>query len=280
MAYRSVLVPLAGDPPCSQRTRAALRLARAFDAHLSGVAATGVVDLADASLAAASLAEFAARATDMLRLQADEAVNHFESQCLATDFHDFEAFVDAAEPTRALLQHAPGHDLVVMTQADPSRPDHAAARKCVEHLVLYSPRPTLVLPYASRQDGLGSAALVAWDDSREAARAVADALPLLRRASRVHVVSWHETGLLRSRGQTPGLGPIRAWLERHGVAAEAHADRCSGPVADAILSRAADLGAGLIVMGAWGHARWAERVMGGATRGLLEAMTVPVMMSH
>lgn len=82
-------------------------------------------------------------------------------------------------------------------------------------------------------------------------------------------------GALRSH-----LEALQAWLGLHGVQAGARVEGTSLPIAETLLSRAADLGSDLIVMGAYGHARWAERLMGGATRGLLHAMTVPVLMSH
>ena len=73
---------------------------------------------------------------------------------------------------------------------------------------------------------------------------------------------------------------MASWLRKHGVSAELHTEVTSAHIADAMLSLACDLEADLIVMGAYGHARWAERMLGGATRGLLETMTVPVLMSH
>jgi nucleotide-binding universal stress UspA family protein len=163
-------------------------------------------------------------------------------------------------------------------------------------VVLHSARPTLILPCVSavsavsavneasaardtaRFDRIGTQVLVAWDDSREAARAIADALPLLRRAARVQVISWHEAddgGAAAAR-----LDALRRWLMWQGVVAEVQADTTPIDIADTMLSRAADMNADLLVMGAYGHARWAEWALGGATRGMLESMTVPVLMSH
>jgi nucleotide-binding universal stress UspA family protein len=120
---------------------------------------------------------------------------------------------------------------------------------------------------------------VAWDGSREAARAVADALPFLRKARRVNLVAWQEKGLLADTGPIK-LQQVCKWLALHGVAAEGHLETASMPIADAMLSRTADLDTDLVVMGAYGHTRWTERVLGGATRGVLASMTVPVLMSH
>ena len=80
--------------------------------------------------------------------------------------------------------------------------------------------------------------------------------------------------------QAPRLDALQHWLMWQGVSADVRIETTGVDIADAMLSRAADFGADLIVMGAYGHARWAERVLGGATRGLLASMTVPVLMSH
>ena len=127
----------------------------------------------------------------------------------------------------------------------------------------------------------GKRVLVAWDSSREAARAVNDSLPLLARADAVHVVS------INPRGHKPGEldrlpgADICLQLARHGVKAEAqHLVATDIEVGDLLLSRAADMGADLLVMGAYGHSRWREIVLGGATRQILGEMTVPVIMSH
>ena len=108
-----------------------------------------------------------------------------------------------------------------------------------------------------------------------------DALPLLRLAEQVEVVSWKESSAIDDARLTARLEALNRWLLWHGVASRMHTEvSVDIGIAEAMLSRAADLSADLIVMGAYGHARWTERMLGGATRGLLEAMTVPVLMSH
>jgi nucleotide-binding universal stress UspA family protein len=81
-------------------------------------------------------------------------------------------------------------------------------------------------------------------------------------------------------GLSDDLTSLLEWLQRHGVTAEASVERTEIAIADALLSRASDLGSDLIVMGAYGRSRWTERLLGGATRGVLATMTVPVLMSH
>jgi nucleotide-binding universal stress UspA family protein len=122
--------------------------------------------------------------------------------------------------------------------------------------------------------------VIGWNGAREAARAVFDALPLLKAAKAVHVVIVDAEGEPRVTQGNPGHRIVAA-LERHGVAAEA---RCinSGKTSagHALLNHATEAGAGLSIMGAYGHSRLREFVFGGATRTVLEEMKAPVLLSH
>jgi len=279
MTYRSLLVLLDQDPLCAARTEFAIRLAQALDCHLAGVAPTGYVDLPASSIAATSLAEFATLAWQALHDDAEQATLRFGDACRAAGLKSFEAVLDESDKAASLVHHAHCSDLTLLTQADPGTPGHRPMQEMIEQVVLFSARPTLILPYAGRFDTVGGLALVAWDDSREAARALSDALPLLRRARRVQVVSW-KTADEEGESLAARLDALGRWLMWQGVPAEVRVETTAIAIADAMLSRAADLDADLIVMGAYGHNRWAERVLGGATRGLLASMTVPVLMSH
>ena len=138
----------------------------------------------------------------------------------------------------------------------------------------------LVVPYAFERRPVGRRVLVAWNASREAARAVSDALPLLKRAGQVDVVAFEPGKSGAAHGEEPGAD-IALYLARHGV--KVTVSRVDAPdldVGNQLLSRAFDLSADLIVMGAWGHSRLRELVLGGVTRTVLESMTVPVLMAH
>ena len=279
MSYRSLLLHLDGKPLCAARSNLAITLAQAMDCHLVGLAPTGLLTLPVVPEAAVPLAEFSALAWEALHEQARLAAEGLRQRCEAARLRSFEVLVDAADEAESLVRHSHCSDLLIMTQPDPAAAGQRADRAMLEQVLLHSARPCLLLPYAGRFANLGERVLVAWDDSREAARAVADALPLLRRAQQVKVINWNEGGL----GDTPtraGLEALQQWLLWHGVAAETHSASTDIAIADAMLSQAADLDADLIVMGAYGHSRWTERMLGGATRGLLASMTVPVLMSH
>ena len=287
MTYRSLLVLLDQSSHNATRIDVAVRLAKDLDCHVVGLAATGLIELPASPRAASALAEFAAVAWDGLREEAVHNTQKFRDRCHAAQVKSCETVIDEADKAISLLRHAHCSDLVLLTQPDPDAFDHAQTQEMVEQVVLRSARPVLILPYVqtpaarARHAGVGGHVLVAWDDSPEAARAVADALPLLARARRVTVLSWRERGeredddALRAR-----LDALSRWLMWHGVAAEVGIEASSASIADAMLSRAADLDVDLLVMGAYGHSRWSERLLGGATRGLLRSMTVPVLMSH
>jgi len=280
MSYRSLLVLLDHTPACAARVRCAIRLAKDLDGHLVGLAPTDLVDLPNAPKAAASLQEYAAKVWDALRDQAERAADAFRDECHAGQLASFEAIIDEASKVDSLVSHARWADLTVLTQADPSEPNHAVAQDLVESVLLHSARPTLVLPYAGGARRIGSRVMVAWNDTHEAARAVSDALPLLRRASHVEVVTWGEGSGAREKPLRAQLDALQKWLKWQRVTATVRIERSGTSIADAMLSHAADLDADLIVMGAYGHSRWTELVLGGATRGLLASMTVPVLMSH
>ncbi len=279
MTYRSLLVLLDPTPLCDTRTQAAIKLAKTFESHLVGLAPTGLVDMPVATQNAASLAEYATLAWNTLRAQADLSVERFRQACREAGLSSYESLADDEGRARSLITHALCSDLTLLTQADPAAGDGRATREMLEQVIMHSARPTLVLPYAGRIDSVGRSIMVAWNNSRESARAVSDALPFLRRAETVEVVAWDES---RGTEETlpQSLESLQRWLTWQGVSAEMHVEKTSIHVCEAMLSRAADLSADLIVMGAYGHARWSERVLGGATRGLLDAMTVPVLMSH
>ena len=127
------------------------------------------------------------------------------------------------------------------------------------------------------KDGdIGRVALLGWKPTREAAHALAGALPMLCKADKVHVAVWNE-----GEGTSDGREEITRYLRAHGIAADVHG---YGPesrdVGEYLLSLASDVGADLMVMGCYGHGRMREWVLGGATRSVLRSMTVPVLMAH
>jgi nucleotide-binding universal stress UspA family protein len=167
-------------------------------------------------------------------------------------------------------------DLVVVGQ--PER-EKAMPDEVVDEGVLFeSGRPVIFVPFIQKGGMKLDRIMVCWDGSRAATRAIADAMPLLQKAKQVEIVI---IAAKPSKGDEVPGADLGQHLARHGLKVEVK--RITSPdidVPSTILSYAADSSADMIVMGGYGHSRLREFVLGGATRGLLESMTVPVLMSH
>jgi nucleotide-binding universal stress UspA family protein len=184
--------------------------------------------------------------------------------------------IASGDPIQATIAAARFADIAVIGQPDPGQDFEPDVAQLPFDLVLGAGRPVLMAPYAGEFGAVGKQALVAWNASREASRAVADALPILQTATRVRVL-----GIAAADGESDTLDKLVAYLGHHGIKAETSRAVASGINAgDVLLDAASDFGADLIVMGAWGHSRLRERLLGGVTRTLLDQMTVPVLMSH
>ncbi|CAG1017855.1 hypothetical protein BURC_02554 [Burkholderiaceae bacterium] len=279
MTYRSLLVLLDNSATCAARTHVAMRLARERDCHLVGLAPTGLIDIPAATEKTPALANYAALAWGALRDQAEWATDRFRKECRAAGLRSFEAVVDESDKAASVVRHAHCSDLVVMSQAAGDA-EHRADQAMLEQVILQSARPTLVVPRANHLPPVGWTALVAWNDSREAARALGDALPILVHSSTVELVQWKDVAAGEDAALRSRLDAAQRWLMWHGVACDVNVEATALPLAGAILSRATDLRADLVVMGAFGRSRWAERVLGGATRSMLTETTLPVLMSH
>jgi len=277
MSYRSIVVHVARDAGLEARVGLAIQLAKDMDAHLVGLAPTGLIGM-PITLEPSAIGELNQLAVEAMVAEARGAEAHFRQACDDAGLKSIETVIDEADQVESLVRHAHCSDLCVLSQPDPQQAGFRLARLQMEQVIVQSARPTLIVPYAGSFKAVGRRALVAWNDSREAARAVSDALPLLRRAQQVEVLHWHDPH--EPPLPAAGMQALARWLLWQGVSANVNAESTDIDVADAMLSRAADLGTDLIVMGAYGHARWSEIVLGGATRGLLASMTAPVLMSH
>jgi hypothetical protein len=177
-----------------------------------------------------------------------------------------------------VLDHARSVDLIIAGQTDPDW-EQSPLMDFPERLALESGRPVLAIPYVGRYREIGRNVVVAWKAGRESARAVFDALPLLAGAETVEILEIKER---RDGGDF--LSPdttIAASLARHGIKATVRTSVAGDiGIGDEILSRVADAGADLLVMGAYGHSRMREMIFGGATRHLVRHMTLPTLFSH
>jgi nucleotide-binding universal stress UspA family protein len=276
MALKDLLVHVDNDPACSSRVDVAAALAATYEAHLTGLHPMGwprwpgYVE-----------AELPPNFLDEQRRELDELARRAEEL-----FHERtrrrgirgEWRVDTGAIVGTTKLHARYADLTIVGQGIDLKDAPYDVAFLPEELALGVGRPVLVVPRYGTFETVGERVLIAWNGSREATRAVHDAIPLIRRATKVTVLSIDPERDTTDR--LPGAD-IALHLARHGIAAEAASTLgLDIGVGDVLLSRAADLGADLIVMGAYGHSRMREVVLGGATRHILRHMTVPVLMSH
>lgn len=167
-------------------------------------------------------------------------------------------------------------DLVVVGQDDPENGATTTPADLAADLIFSTGRPVLMVPYIGAQGAVGRRVLIAWSETREGARAVADAMPFLTRAEAVTVL----TVSREAEVPDPAARLCEALVRRGVQATPDHVVGSGLDPAELLLSRAADISADLIVMGAYGHARLRQQILGGVTQTLLEHATVPVLMSH
>ncbi len=168
-------------------------------------------------------------------------------------------------------------DLVVLGHPKP----HGLPKNwTAERLLIASGVPILIVPDIWKAETIGNKALVAWNASREARRAIADAMPILRSAQSVTVLVVDPAKAPAKYGEEPGAD-IATYLSRHGVRVEVEQVKSQGkPIAEIIGSQAVAQGADLIVIGAYSHARSSEIIFGGVTRALLTEMPMPILVSR
>ena len=275
MSYKTILVHIDPGKRCATRVEVAIRLAIQHDAHLVALYALapfvlpGFVVQVSPEMIEAQKKDAAEK---MVRAEAD-----FTKQLSTLDFNNAEWRTTIDDPVHAVSMHARYADMVVIGQSDPSD-NTGIAEDFPARLVLAAGRPVLILPYAGSFPTMGNRILVAWKASREATRAITDAIPLLRLADNVNVMATYPK---HGEHVSVSVDDIALYLVRHGVHVDVKTDHIADiDVGNEMLSRAADLSADLIVMGGYGHSRLQEWVLGGATRTILESMTVPVLMSH
>jgi nucleotide-binding universal stress UspA family protein len=297
MALRDILVCLDATAAGDGRLELALNLAQANKAHLTAVYALpephgwpaplagmglpptvlspvspeGARAIGGKPISASAPAERVLREAERVDTVEQRFREELPRRALDGEWH----MLDLAE----LIQLAKAADLAILGQYLGNEPDGVTLLR-PDDVMIGTGRPVLVIPYAGTFERVGRRVLVAWDGTREANRALHDALPLIGGAEVVTVmhVGAQQADLDRGR---PWLERIVRHLGRHGIKTQPEESPRGGmSISDALLSRAADLGADMIVAGAYHHSQLRESLLGGVSRDLLDHMTVPVLMSH
>lgn len=275
MTYKSILVHLDAGERVQTRLDTALHLARRFGAHLDGVFSVFTPEARGFYMMAGTASWFEEHRRERVQRRA-AAERLYAAELTRADIKGNWLQPDG-DPNFVVPHYARYADLVVAGQTDSEDPNSYIADSFVENLVLSAGRPVLLLPKHGEFPTLGKRVLIAWDGSREATRALYDAIPFAARAEKTTILTVSEPGKPTEMRQ-PGAD-IALTLARHN--AMVNVENATGDaIGNVLLSRVHEGGYDLIVMGAYGHARWRELVMGGTSRTVLQSMTVPVLMSH
>jgi nucleotide-binding universal stress UspA family protein len=278
MAFKDVLVYVDDAKSCPSRLDVAVGLAERHKAHLVGLHVRSLLRLPGTlapdyggqltRLQDQYCAESAATAQSLFR-------QALEKSSISSEWRDVTGDV-----IDTVALHARYADLAIVGQVSVDGDDIVSERHLADHLVLDAGTPVLVVPSVGSYPHIGDRVLVAWNASREARRAIGDAMPILTGADVVKVLAINPKDGLAGHGDVAGAD-ICLHLARHGVNAVCESIRAPDlGVGGMLLSRAADDDADLLVMGAYGRSRLRELVLGGATRHILYHMTVPVLLSH
>jgi nucleotide-binding universal stress UspA family protein len=279
MELKTILVHVDQSRHAAARIRYAAALARAHDAHLIGAAMTGLPQFVFPEGAWPIPQTLASSCFTPLYDNANRALDQFAA--IAAEYHvASEKRLVTDQDAEGLALLARFCDLVVMTQDDPDEALPGQVARLPDYVALNATAPVVVLPLAWAAAAPPGRVLLAWNGSIPATRAVYAALPLLRRAAGVRLVSFcgpTEPFADTNCSEQPQLA---ASLARHGIPVEQCLRDQDIDAGHAIMALADETGSDLVVMGCYGHSRFREMLLGGATRTMLRAAKVPVLMMH
>ncbi len=277
MTIKNILVHIDHSKACEHRVKAAIDLTTQYDARLSALFVVPdyfVPSYVEAQISTDIIAQISDQALERARETQAKVKAQVEAAGLKVD-----CYIEEGNLVGIISDYSRYTDLLLLGQSQTGDPDNIS-EGLADHLVLEGGAPCLVIPYIGSRQTLGKRILLAWNGSRESARALRDALPVLGAADQVSVLMIKPKSHDEAHTATEEK-VILSYLADHGI--EAKIDLCIDKhldPGDTILAQTSDNDIDLIVMGAYGHSRLREIVLGGATRHLLREMTVPVFISH
>ncbi|MFC6486891.1 universal stress protein [Nitratireductor sp. GCM10026969] len=280
MTYRTLLAILQSEADAPRVLDFALPFAARHESHLIGLHAEAlpVAMITPMGAPAMDLTHEAQGEADSrqaeLRALFDERA---QTEGVSAEWRGYENV--SGDSAVSGIESARAADLAIAQQNDPDADARMVAD--VEALIFESGRPVLLIPYTwSGRSAPFKKVILAWNGSREAARAVFDALPLMKEAGNVEVLTVDPSDTLQQDAGMAGAA-IAATLARHGIDVTVRTEQSAGlSHGDVIANRLSDTGADLLIMGAYGRSRASEFIFGGVTRSMLQSMTAPVLMSR
>lgn len=277
MGFKTIVIHVDSFKPSTDHINHAIELARQNEAHLIGLAPSGFASLPAGDYLGTS-ARYISEMQQDLDESAKKAAEIFDKACAHQGLASYESRAITDSVIQSLLLHASYADLIVVSQPDPDPASTIAGPGLVGDLLMEASRPVLVLP-AKVAAPPYETVVVGWDASREAARAIADGLPLLKAATQVEIVVINPEDRSDAHGEVPGAD-LATYLARHDIKGNVNQIHSQNSVGEALLNQISALNADLLVMGGYGHSRLREWVLGGTTRNVLSGMSVPALMSH
>ncbi len=276
MAFKTILVHIDSTQRAGERIGIAIDMATSYDAHLIGMAATGLSGLSYLK------GEHAISLMDLLaslETNANEALSKFGDAARKKGARLFEQRLVDEDAGVAISFQARYCDLVIIGQTDIEAMSPFVRSDFPAYAVLHCDRPVLIIPYVGKFDTIGKRIVIAWDASKEAARAVTAAVPLLQTAETVKIVIFNPSAERKEHEKEPG-SEIMQYLARFGIKVDVSVQVTNLDTGNSLLSYLADCSADLLVMGAYAHSRYREIFLGGMTKTILKNMTIPVLLSH
>lgn len=269
---KSILLLIRPDNHQEERLQCALDLARAFDGHISCVQVTPFDHFigGDPFGGMHGCAELMAKLRTEEKAERERVEAHLAREGASWDWLHFDG-----NAVQTVLSQSRLADVIVLSQAIRGKTEGIRPLPIAAEVAIHARAPVMAVPAIFKGLGASGTAMVAWNGSFEAAQALRLALPMLRGAGKVCLVE--VTDDMHDFPATEAA----SYLSRHGIAAELHQWRREGrSTADVLLDAAAQLRAGYVVMGAYGHSRVRETVIGGVTRDLISGSAIPLLLAH
>ena len=279
MSYKTILVHLDKKSVAERRVRIAANLAIAEGACLVGVAMIGISTLTFQQAHIDEKDPVLASHLKFLHERAARFVGEFETEVKRMDVPSYEGRIVDGEANQGISLLGRVADLVVIGRTNLEEKSPIVAPDFPEYVMMNSGRPVLIIPPGYEKDIVGQRVMICWNASRESIRAVADAIPLLRKAELVQVVMYNIDNEPDVNAELAG-SDIALYLARHGINVEVLPPQKSKHIGTALLELGRRQSTDLLVMGGYGHTRFREFLLGGVTRTVLEESDIPVLMSH
>ncbi|MDH3219458.1 MAG: universal stress protein [Gammaproteobacteria bacterium] len=279
MDFKNILLHLDHSSGCQNRLEIAFGMAKSYDAQITGLFV--VPDYVVPSYVEAQISvDLITDVTEKAIARAGDTLSGYQK--LADEYGvKMKAQVMEGQVIPILREHTKYADLLMLGQDQPEDPDNASYG-LADALLFEGACPCIVVPHSGKLSTPGKRVLLTWNASRESARAMREAMPLLQRAETVVVLSSEpdDSDSDTARGH-PHAEALAHYLESHGIESVSSgiAD-VDTSASDGIIGQAAEMNADLIVMGAYGHARLREIILGGVTRDMLKRAQVPLFLAH